>query len=405
MINISLKSRIVSVLLLSIFLMALPNKVLSQTTQPNLRIRAQSVLLMDAISGQILYEQTPQLKIAPASFVKILTLYVAFDAIRAGDLKMDDVVTVSTKAWKTGGSKMFLKAGERARVEDLIKGIAVVSGNDACVALAENISGIEETFVSKMNEKAKTLGLVNTQFQNSHGMPEKDQYTTAMDMAILARRYIEAHPETLSFHSTLSFEHNGILQRNRNVLLQRDIGVDGLMTGHVEESGYHLFATARRDSWRLIAVIMGSKSLSSRAREAQDLLEFGFRHFSVVEAFKKGASLDSIKVVRGKMSRVELIAAEDGRVVVTKGEEKLVSVNPELPSFIAAPLLKGQRVGKVLIQSGGKALREVDLLSSSDVPKGFPFFWLLIGGGILGLLLVGLIAFLRMFRSHRKRFG
>lgn len=395
---------IVSTLVLSVFLVIPVKKALSQTAQPNLHIRARSAVLMDAISGQVLFDQNPQIKTAPASFVKILTLYLAFDAIRAGGLKMDDLVTVSKNACRTGGSKMFLKMGERVKVEDLIKGIAIVSGNDACVALAEHIAGYEDAFVAKMNEKAKTLGLINTQFQNSHGMPAKDQYTTAMDMAILARHYIEAHPEALSFHSTLSFEHNGILQGNRNVLLQRGIGVDGLMTGHVEESGYHLVATARRDSWRLIVVIMGSKSLSNRAREARDLLEFGFRHFSVVEPFKKGASIDSIKVVRGKISRVELIAAEDGRVVVTKGEEKSVSVNPELPSFIAAPLLKGQRVGKVVIQSGGKALREVDLLSSSDVPKGVPFFWLLIGGGMIGLLLVGLIAFLRIRRSHRKRF-
>jgi len=400
----TLRNRLMAALSLSIFLMVFPNHTLSQTTQPNLRIRAQSVILMDAISGQILYEQTPQLKMAPASFVKILTLYLAFDAIRTGDLKMDDVLTVSEKAWKTGGSKMFLKVGETVNVEDLLKGIAIVSGNDACVALAEHMAGSEDAFVAKMNEKAKTLGLENTQFQNSHGMPARDQYTTALDMAILARRYIEAHPEALSFHSTLSFEHNGILQGNRNVLLRRDIGVDGLMTGHVEESGYHLVVTAKRNSWRLIAVIMGSKSLSNRAREAQDLLGFGFKHFSVEEPFKKGSPLGSIKVVRGKMSQVELIAAEDGRVVVTKGEENSVSVNPELPSFIAAPLLKGQRVGKVLIQSGGKALREVDLLSSSDVPKGFPFFWLFIGGGILGLLLVVLIVFLRMYQSHRKRF-
>ena len=400
----TLRNRLMAALSLSIFLMVFPNHTLSQTTQPNLRIRAQSVILMDAISGQILYEQTPQLKMAPASFVKILTLYLAFDAIRTGDLKMDDVLTVSEKAWKTGGSKMFLKVGETVNVGDLLKGIAIVSGNDACVALAEHMAGSEDAFVAKMNEKAKTLGLENTQFQNSHGMPAKDQYTTALDMAILARRYIEAHPEALSFHSTLSFEHNGILQGNRNVLLRRDIGVDGLMTGHVEESGYHLVVTAKRNSWRLIAVIMGSKSLSNRAREAQDLLVFGFKHFSVEEPFKKGSPLGSIKVVRGKMSQVELIAAEDGRVVVTKGEENSVSVNPELPSFIAAPLLKGQRVGKVLIQSGGKALREVDLLSSSDVPKGFPFFWLFIGGGILGLLLVVLIVFLRMYQLNRKRF-
>src|SRR4030042_4793128 len=181
----TLSNRLMAALSLSIFLMVFPNHTLSETTQPNLRLHAQSVILMDAISGQILYEKNPQLKMAPASFVKILTLYLVFDAIRTGDLKMDDVLTVSEKAWKIGGSKMFLKSGERVRVEDLIKGIAVVSGNDACVALAENISGVEKAFVSKMNEKAKTLGLITTQFQNSHGMPAKDQYTTAMDVAIL----------------------------------------------------------------------------------------------------------------------------------------------------------------------------------------------------------------------------
>jgi len=393
-----------TVLSLIFILFIFSHQAFSQTTQPNLRIRAQSAVLVDAVSGQLLYEKNPQLKMAPASFVKILTLYLAFDSLRDGHLKMNDGVMVSKKAWRIGGSKMFIRIGEEVKVEDLLKGIAIVSGNDSCVALAEHIAGSEDAFVSKMNEKAKTLGLENTQFQNSHGMPAKDQYTTAWDMAMLAKRYIEAHPEALTFHSTLSFKHNGILQGNRNVLLRRDIGVDGLMTGHVEEAGYHLVATARRDSWRLIAVIMGSKSLSSRAREAQDLIEFGFKHFSVVEPFKKGAPLGSIKVVRGKMSLVELIAAENGRVVVTKGEEKSVSVDPELPSLIAAPLLKGQRVGKVVIQGGGKVLREVDLLASSDVPKGFPFFWLLIGGGILGLLLVGLIAFLRIRQKHRKKF-
>lgn len=299
---------------------------------------------------------------------------------------------------------MFLKAGERVRVEDLIKGIAIVSENDACVALAENISGSEEAFVSKMNEKTKTLDLKNTQFQNSHGMPVKDQYTPAMDMAILARRYIEAHPEVLNFHSTLSFKHIEISQRNRNALLQRDIGVDGLITGHVEESGFHLLVTAKRESWRLIAVIMGSKSLSNRAREAQDLLEYGFGHFSVVDAFKKGALLGSIKVVRGKMNRVGLIAAEDGRVVVTRGDGKSVSVDSRLQGYITAPVIKEQRVGKVLIQSGGKVIREVDLLSSTDVPKGVPFIWLLIGGGILGLFLVSLIVFLRILQSRQKKF-
>jgi D-alanyl-D-alanine carboxypeptidase (penicillin-binding protein 5/6) len=404
MLKASLRNKRVVTLFFSIFIMNLLHPVLLHAAQTNLRIRAQSVILMDAFSGQILYERNPRLKISPASLTKILTLFLAFDAVSAGHLKMDDVVTVSTKAWRTGGSRMFLKAGEREKVEDLIKGITVVSGNDACVALAETLSGSEEAFVLKMNERAKTFGLEDTQFKNSHGMPAKGQYTTALDIANLARRYMEAHPEAMNFHSILAFEHNGIWQRNRNILLQRDIGVDGLITGQVEESGYHLVATARRGSWRLIAVIMGSKTLFHRAQEAQDLLEYGFKNFSVIETFKKGTSLGSIKVVRGKMSTVKLIPMEDGRVVVTKGEEKLVSVNTEAPDFIAAPVFMGQRVGKVVIRNGEKVLREIHLISSSDVPKGLSLFWSLLGGGVVGLFVVVLILFRRIRRSHRKRF-
>ena len=186
---------------------------------------------MDGLTGQVLYEQNPNLKIAPASFVKVLTLYLVFDAVRAGQLKMDDLVTVSEKAWrrtyKTDSSTMFLKVGERVKIEDLLKGVAIASGNDACVALAEHLSGSEEAFAAKMNEKAQLLGLKDSQFKNSDGMPADGQYTTAMDMALLSKRYIEDHPETLVYHSTVEFEYNGKRQGNRNTLLQKNIGVDG----------------------------------------------------------------------------------------------------------------------------------------------------------------------------------
>src|SRR4030042_3628802 len=211
-----------------------------QSPSGALHYDAKSVVLMDGLTGQVLYEQNSNLRISPASFVKVMTLYLVYDAIRAGQLKTDDLVTVSEKAWKIKGSKMFIKVGERVKVEDLIKGVAIASGNDACIALAEHLSGSEEAFVSKMNEKAKLLGLKGTHFMNSHGMPAEGQYTTAMDMALLSKRYIEAHPEALVFHSTVEFEYNGIRQGNRNTLLQKNIGVDGLKTGHVEESGYHL---------------------------------------------------------------------------------------------------------------------------------------------------------------------
>lgn len=229
--------RIMSALLLSLFLVILVNKALSQTAQPNLHIRTRSAILIDAISGQVLFEQNPQIRMAPASFVKLLTLYVAFDALRDGHLKKDDLVEVSQKAWRMGGSKMFVKMGERVRVEDLLKGIAVASGNDACVALAEHLAGTEEAFVLKMDEKARGLGLKDSQFKNSHGMPAGDQYTTAFDIAILARHYIANHPEALTYHSLAEFEYNGIRQQNWNTLLGMNIGVDGLMTGYLEKIG------------------------------------------------------------------------------------------------------------------------------------------------------------------------
>ncbi len=429
----SLRNIWISGLLLVIFLIALPNQGFSKTTrtsktaksreagthqktqapkttqtaqtsQGGLQCDAQSALLMDGLTGQVLYEQNPQLRMPPASFVKILTLYLVFDALRAGQLKMDDLVTVSERAWRTQGSKMFIKVGDRVKVEDLLKGVAIASGNDACIALAEHLSGSEEVFVSKMNEKAKLLGLKDSQFRNSDGMPADGQYTTAMDMAILSRRYIEEHPEALSFHSTTEFEYNGIRQGNRNTLLQKNIGVDGLKTGHVEESGYHLVATAKRDGQRMIAVVMGCSKVKKRAPEAQKLLEYGFKNFSTVEAVKKDASFGPVKVRRGKVKEVILTAEGDARVTVAKGKEKMVSVMPQLPPIVVAPIQKGQVLAKVLVQNEGKVVKEVSLLSSSNVEKSILPSWPVMGAIILGFAIIGFIGFWWIRRPKRKKF-
>jgi D-alanyl-D-alanine carboxypeptidase (penicillin-binding protein 5/6) len=347
---------------------------------------------MDALSGQVLFEQNPTQRIPPASFGKILTLYLAFDAIRAGQLKMDDMATVSEKAWRMQGSKMFIKVGERVKVEELLKGIAISSGNDACIALAEHMAGSEEMFVSKMNEKASLIGMKDSQFKNSHGMPAEGQYTTAMDMVILARRYIEDHPEALAFHSTREYEYNKIRQYNRNTLLRRDIGVDGLKTGHVEEAGFHLLATAKRDGRRMIAVVMGCDRMRKRAQEAQALLEYGFKNFSTVEAVKKGASFGPVKVKRGKESKITLVAAEEGWVTVPKGKENQISVTPELPKVVTAPIQKNQMIAKAVIQNEGKVLREVSLISPIEVQKSFLPPWpvtVAVGFGALLVLLIG----------------
>jgi D-alanyl-D-alanine carboxypeptidase (penicillin-binding protein 5/6) len=409
----------VAVLFLIVFAMISPNQIFSKTTttsrthkasqkakahekteksQPNqvtsgsLQCDAKSAVLMDGLTGQILYEQKPDLRVPPASFVKVMTLYVVLDAIRAGQMKLDDMVTVSEKAWKrtykTDSSSMFLKVGERVKIDDLLRGVAIASGNDACIALAEHLAGSEEAFVSKMNEKAKLLGLKDSQFRNPDGMPAEGQYTTAIDMATLARRYIEDHPEALVYHSTIEFEYNGIHQANRNTLLQKNIGVDGLKTGHVQEAGYHLAATAKRDGQRMIAVVMGCKTKSRRGPEAQKLLEYGFKNFSTVEAVKKGGTFGPLKVKRGKLNQVLLVAAETGWVTVGKGKENSVSVVPQLPAFVVAPVQKGQVVAKVSVQNEGKVVKEVNLLASSGVDKSLIPSWPILVGILCGLVIV-----------------
>jgi D-alanyl-D-alanine carboxypeptidase (penicillin-binding protein 5/6) len=378
--------------------------VAQPTPQGGLRSDAQAAVLMDAYSGQVLYEQNPNLKIPPASFGKVLTLYLAYDAIRAGQLKMEDLATVSEKAWRMQGSKMFIKVGERVKIEELLKGIAISSGNDACIALAEHMAGSEEVFVSKMNEKARLIGMKDSQFKNSHGMPAEGQSTTAMDMVILARRYIEDHPEALVFHSTTEYEYNKIRQYNRNTLLLRNIGVDGLKTGHVEEAGFHLLATAKRNGQRMIAVVMGCDRMKKRAPEAQILLEYGFKNFSTVEAVKKGAPFGPVKVRRGKEKKVMLTASEEGWVTVPKGKESSVSVTPELPRNILAPIQKGQALAKVLIENEGKVLREVRLISPVDIPKSLLPSWPVTVGAILGLALIIFLGFLWRQRLVRKKF-
>jgi D-alanyl-D-alanine carboxypeptidase (penicillin-binding protein 5/6) len=315
---------------------------------------------------------------------------------------MDDLVTVSEKAWRIQGSKMFIKVGERVKVEDLLKGIAVSSGNDACIAIAEHLAGSEEVFVSKINEKAALLGLKESQFKNSHGMPADDQYTTAADMVLLARRYIEDHPEALVLHSTTEFEYNKIRQGNRNTLLQKNFGVDGLKTGHIEKSGYHLLATAKRNGQRMIAVVMGCDKMNKRASEAQKLLEYGFKNFSTVEAVKKGTAFGPVKVKRGKSNQVILTAAEDGRVTVPKGKENSVSAVPQLPPSIVAPIQKGQVVAKVLIQNEGKVVKEVNLLSSSEVLKSILPSWPIMAACIVGLAMISLVGFW-WFRRPKQR--
>jgi D-alanyl-D-alanine carboxypeptidase (penicillin-binding protein 5/6) len=253
-----------------------------------LKVGVRAAVLMDANTGEILYACNPNTPIPPASLTKILTLYLVFDAIEQGRVHLDDEVPISRKAWRTRGSKMFVQAGEMVPLEDLIKGIAVDSGNDAAVAVAEYLEGSERAFVAKMNEKLRELDIRNTRIETVHGLPARHQYTTAADMAALARAYIQAHPEALQYHQMTSYTYHNISQHNRNRLLLRDSSVDGLKTGYTRKSGYHLIATAKRGEQRLIAVVMECRNGKTREREAMRLLNLGFQQIEQASASPDG---------------------------------------------------------------------------------------------------------------------
>jgi D-alanyl-D-alanine carboxypeptidase (penicillin-binding protein 5/6) len=240
-------------------------------------VAVRAAVLMDAESGELLYAQDPNEHIPPASLTKVLTLFLIFDAIQQGRADLDDIVPISKKASRTGGSKMFLKAGDRVPLEELIKGIVVDSGNDASVAVAEYLKGSERAFVAEMNEKLRALGIQHTRIETVHGLPARNQYTTAADMALLARAYIQAHPEALRYHRLPSYTYRKVSQENHNKLLFQDPSVDGLKTGFTRKSGYNLLATAKRGNQRLIAVVLKAKSRTIREEEALRLLNFGFK--------------------------------------------------------------------------------------------------------------------------------
>jgi len=243
----------------------------------NLKITSRSAILMDMHSGRVLFSHNADERMQPASITKILSLYIADESITMGQASLSDPVKISRKAWQTGGSKMFVQAGNSIPLDELIKGIAVVSANDASVALAEHIGGSVERFVAQMNNKARELGMFDSKFVNPNGLPAKGQFSTARDMVVLARYYLQRFPQAVNLHSVQYFTYNNITQRNRNTLLRDYPDADGLKTGWVAKAGYHIIATAKRGNTRLIAVVMGAKNPGIRSREAEKLLDEGFR--------------------------------------------------------------------------------------------------------------------------------
>jgi serine-type D-Ala-D-Ala carboxypeptidase (penicillin-binding protein 5/6) len=336
---------------------------------PAFQVNARSALLINGLTGKVVFEQNADDRIPPASLIKIMNLYLIYDAIDSGNLKLTDMVTISQRAWKFGGSQMYLEVGMQVPVSDIIKGIAVVSGNDACVAAAEHLSGTEEVFVEKMNKKAADLGMTSSLFKNCHGLPVDGQYTTARDMATLAYNYLKAHPHALEIHSLKEFTFNNITQQNRNKLLWRDPGVDGLKTGWIRESGYHLVATAHRDTDRYIAVVMGAKNHTIREEEAMKLLNYGFRNFKTSELVQKGAPVATVPVWNGIEDEVSLAAVESSFVTVPRDQAGAVKIQQDVPAGVFAPVAKDQKIGDLKIMVDGKPFAEIPLAALTSIDK------------------------------------
>ena len=336
------------------------------------KLQASGYLLIDATNGEVLVEYNADQPLPPASLTKMMTAYIAEREIAEGRASFDDKVPVSVKAWKTGGSRMFIREGTEVRLEDLLRGIIIQSGNDASVAVAEYVAGSEDVFADVMNQTAASLGMTNTQFKNSTGLPQEGHYTTAKDLGILAARIIKDFPDTYSIYQEKNFTYNGIKQANRNSLLFRDPSVDGLKTGHTEEAGYCLVVSAKRDGFRLISVVMGTASEKAREQETTKLMQYGFRYFSGQTVFESGQSLpeSSRKVWFGDAESVELAPTESLYVTLPLGRESSIQATLDAPDTLDAPLEAGTVVGTVKIMLGERVLAESPVAVAQAVPEG-----------------------------------
>ena len=336
---------------------------------PPPEVAASSYLLIDAETQRVLVEHNSRQPLPPASLTKIMTAYVAEVELASGRIKLEDEVPVSVNAWQAEGSRMFIQEGTTVSLELLLRGVIISSGNDASIAIAEYIAGSESAFADMMNEQARRIGMTDTHFENSTGLPSPEHKTTAWDLALLTRALIRDFPEHYAIYAEKSFEFNGIDQPNRNRLLWRDRTVDGVKTGHTEEAGYCLVASAKREEQRLISVVMGTESEEARMRESQKLLSYGFRYFQTNHLYEAGVPLKTARVWYGKRKEVGLGAAEAVTVTITRGAYEQLKAELVVPNAIEAPIAEGQEIGRLVLKLGPEIVAEVPLVALEAVEE------------------------------------
>lgn len=357
--------------LLGLAVAALP--LAAARAAPTIETQAEEAFLVDFDTGAVLLDKNADQPMPPSSMSKLMTAYIVFDRLQDKRLSLDDKFTVSEKAWRMGGSKMFVEVGKQVRVEDLLRGVVVQSGNDACIVLAEGIAGSEEAFAELMNERAREFGMTGSHFTNATGWPDPDQRVTARDLAILAKRTIVDHPEYYHYYGEKEFVWNEIRQGNRNPLLYRDVGADGLKTGHTEEAGYGLTASAVQDGRRLILVVNGLPSMQARADESDRLLSWGFREFNNYALFKAGDTVDEAAVWLGAEETVPLVIAQDLKVTLPRNAREDMQVAVVYDGPIPAPIPAGQEIARLRVSWPDGVPVEVPLQAGRDVEQLGPF--------------------------------
>ena len=331
-------------------------------------LEASAYLFFDAQSGQILSSKNPDARIEPASLTKLMTAYLTFDALKNGRLKLDQQLTASEKAWKSEGSRMFLDPKVPVSVDNLIKGMIVQSGNDACVTLSEAIAGSEEGFAQMMNAQAKKLGMNNSHFANSTGLPDPQLYTTVRDLATLSNALIRDFPQYYPTYSIKSFTYNNITQPNRNLLLYRDSSVDGLKTGHTDSAGFNLIASSKRDGRRVITVVVGTKSMEARATESSKLLNWGLSHFQTPKLYDAGKPLSKVKVYKGSENELDVGFLQAVYVTLPRGSDEVTPVLETIQPVVA-PVKKGAELGTLKLMSCNKVLAERKVVALQDIEE------------------------------------
>ena len=337
-------------------------------------VAAKGFLLMDYDTGHVIASENADIQLHPSSLTKIMTTYVIGQEIKNGTITLDDMVTISENAWSKNfpeSSKMFIEVGKQVSVSDLLMGIVVQSGNDACVALAEYIAGSEGAFASMMNSYAQSLGMTSTNYVNSHGLHDPEHYTTPRDMSILSKALIKDLPEIYAMYKEKEFTFNGIKQYNRNSLLwDKSLNVDGIKTGHTDAAGYSLITSGTQGGMRLVSVVMGTESERARKVENKKLLKYGFRFYETITPYQAGESFVSHRIYMGEQETVDLGIMEDTPITIPRGQRKNLEANFQLDKKLEAPIEKGTVVGKLYLQLDGKDIAEYPLVTLNSVAEG-----------------------------------